>query len=84
MQSVYMGFHPGVPSADMLSFIDLNPLYDDCMYSALCYIIEQAKSFMLPSICIMFDKPLFVKTPDMARKVHLDNLLLLWMDSTLL
>ena len=72
MQSVCQGQHSGVARVDMLSIIDLNPSDEDCIFSTLVFVINQAKRFNIPTPNITFDQPLYVKAVDIAMKAELD------------
>lgn len=71
MQTVVGGVHPGVSTIDMLAIVDLNPSDDSCIYSTLLYIIEHAKSMKLPTACVTFDQPLYIKALDISMKAGL-------------
>lgn len=72
MQSVCNGSNPGSAAIDMLTIIDQNPSDDDCIYSTLLFVIDQAKALRLPCATITFDQPLFIKAVDIARAAKLN------------
>jgi len=72
MQSVCDGEHPGACHIEFLSLVDKNPADYDCIFSTLLYVSDQAKSLGLPSVCITFDQPLYVKALDVVFKAQLD------------
>jgi len=72
MQSVCQGTHPGACHIEFLSLVDRNPGDYDCMYSTLLYISDQARSMGLPTACITFDQPLYIKAVDVTLKAQLD------------
>lgn len=47
----------------ILPILDLSPSYDTC-YSTLLYIEGQASRLNLPSICVTFDQPLWLKAKE--------------------
>ena len=72
MQSVCDGEHPGACHVEFLSLVDKNPGDYDCIYSTLMYVSDQAKALRLPSVCITFDQPLYMKALDVVFKAQLD------------
>jgi len=72
MHSVCQGEHAGVSSVQMLSIVDLNPSDNDCIYSTLMFVINQAKLFGITMPNITFDQPLFIKAVDIAMKANLN------------
>ena len=79
MQSVCQGEHTGVSAVEMLSIIDLNPSDEDCILSTLVYVINQAKSFRIPTPNITFDQPLYIKAVDISMQANLDIVIRLGM-----
>jgi hypothetical protein len=71
MQAVVGGEHPGVSTIDMLAIVDLIPSDGSCIYSTLLPIIEHAKSLRLPTACVTFDQPLYIKALDISIKAQL-------------
>lgn len=72
MQKVCVGEHPGVSCVEMLSLIDLNPSDQDCIYSTLLFIHDQATALGLPTACITFDQPLYIKAVDIVMQSKLN------------
>ena len=52
--------------------MDLNTSDDDCIYSTLVYISEQAKQLKVSTPNITFDQPLYMKAVDIVPKAHLN------------
>ena len=44
-----------------LPIVDINPSDETCIYSTLAYIQKQAEYLSIPTICITFDQPLWLK-----------------------
>ena len=72
MQTVCTGNHPGVSTVEMLALIGLNPSDENCIYSTLLFVMEQAKAMKVPTACITFDQPLYIKAVDIAMQANLD------------
>ncbi len=56
----------------LLPIIDLSPSDDSCMYSTLMYIQGQAKQLNIPTPCITFDQPLWLKAVEIIRAKSLN------------
>jgi len=69
MQTVCQGEHLGVSGVEMLSVIDLSPSDDDCIYSTLSFVIQQAKMYGVITPCLTFDQPLYIKALDISKKM---------------
>ena len=54
------GFHP-VSEVRLLPIIDLNPNDLTCIHSTLLFVERQAKMLNIPTACITFDHPLYIK-----------------------
>ena len=48
-------------SNQSLPIIDLKPTDENCIYSTLLFIIEQAKNVSVDVPCVTFDQPLWLK-----------------------
>ena len=44
-----------------MPIVDLNPSDETCIYSTLAYIQKQAEHLSIPTVCITFDQPLWLK-----------------------
>ncbi|CAB4000917.1 Hypothetical predicted protein [Paramuricea clavata] len=51
----------------LLPIIDLNPSDESCIYSTLVYIEDQAEKLDIPTPCITFDQPLWLKATDIIK-----------------
>ena len=71
MQTVCCGNYNGFSTIEMLEIIDMNPSDDNCIYSTLLYVVEQAKSRLFSTPSLTFDQPLYVKAVDIAMKANL-------------
>ena len=55
-----------------LPIIDLNPNNENCIYSTLLFVIEQAKKIDIPVPCVTFDQPLWLKACGIIEEAGLD------------
>ena len=53
--------HPPKSEIFMLPLIDLNSSDETCIYSTLCFIIDQAAKLNIEEPCVTFDQPLWLK-----------------------
>ena len=67
MQQVSKGNYPGISEVSFLPIIDLHPNGKSCIYSTLLFVSEQAKSLMVPTPCITFDQPLWIKSMEIIK-----------------
>ena len=51
----------------ILPIIDLSPSDNTCIYSTLLYIQEQASRLNLPTACVTFDQPLWLKAIEIVK-----------------
>ena len=51
----------------LLPIIDLNPSDETCIYSTLTYIERQAEQLNIPTPCITFDQPLWLKATEIIK-----------------
>ncbi len=51
----------------LLPIIDLNPSDETCIYSTLIYIQRQAERLNIPTPCITFDQPLWLKAVEIIK-----------------
>ncbi|MES9882369.1 MAG: hypothetical protein ABW185_15970 [Sedimenticola sp.] len=58
----------------ILPIIDLNPNDDTCIYSTLLYIEKQAHRLNMPTACVTFDQPLWLKAMEIVTSKRLDNI----------
>ena len=56
----------------LLPIIDLSPSDDSCVYSTLVYIQGQAERLNIPTPCITFDQPLWLKAVEIIRAKSLN------------
>ena len=62
MQNTSQGYFPGASTVTFVPLIiDLKPTDENCLYSLLFFIKEQAKTLNIVTPCITFDQPLWVK-----------------------
>ena len=63
MQHIFCNDHNSSPKSEVLflPIIDLNPSDETCIYSTLNYVQTQARKLNIPSPCITFDQPLWIK-----------------------
>jgi len=72
MQTVCVGEHSPVSQLHMLPIIDLKPTDDNCIYSTLLFVINQARKFHESVPCVTFDQPLYIKAVDISTAAKLD------------
>lgn len=51
----------------LLPVIDLNPSDESCIYSTLIYVQKQAERLAIPTPCITFDQPLWLKATEIIK-----------------
>ena len=51
----------------MSPLIDLNPSDENCIYSTLLYITDQAKYLNIETPCVNFDSPLWIKVSEIVK-----------------
>jgi len=61
MQHVCVGEHPSVSEVHFLPIRDLNTSDNNCIYSTLAFIKQQAKQLNVVTPCVTFDQSLWVK-----------------------
>ena len=74
MQLLSSSPNPFQPSADvrMLPIIDLNPNNMSCMYSTLLFIEKEARNLNMPTACVTFDQPLWLKAVDIVHAMKMN------------
>ena len=73
MQDVTSGFSmQREDSINFLPIIDLNPSDENCIYSTLIFVIDQAKKINVKTPCITFDQPLWLKATGIIEEASLD------------
>ncbi len=68
MQHIFSG-QLSAPRSEilLLPIIDLNPSDETCVYSTLLYIQGQAERLNIPTPCITFDQPLWLKAVEIIK-----------------
>ena len=63
MQHIFSDNQDLPPKSEVLflPIIDLNPSDESCIYSTLVYVEHQARKLNIPTPCITFDQPLWLK-----------------------
>ena len=64
-------FHPAA-DIPMLPIIDLNPNNMSCVYSTLCFIEQQACKLNMPTACVTFDQPLYLKAVEIVLSCNMN------------
>ena len=64
MQTISTGDHSPPSKITMLPIINLDPGNYSCIYSVLMWIVDQARILNIPTACITFDQPLWLKALD--------------------
>ena len=72
MQTVCVGEHESPSEINMLPIIDLNPSDGTCVYSTLAFVSDQTRKMCLPTPCVTFDQPLYIKAVDVVAASVLD------------
>ena len=67
MQHVCVGDHPPLSEVQLLPILDLNPSDNNCIYSTLIFIEQQAKQLNIVTPCITFDQPLWLKAVEIIK-----------------
>ena len=69
MQHIFCDNQNCTPRSEVLflPIIDLNPTDETCIYSTLIYIESQAQKLNIPTPCITFDQPLWLKAVEIIR-----------------
>ena len=75
MQHVTRGNHPPKSKVYMLPVIDLKPTDENCMFSTLKYIENQARELNIPDACVTFDQPLWLLASEIidAKNLNIIN-----------
>ena len=63
--------HNPVSDVTLLPIVELNPNDHSCILSTLLYVIDQAKLLNVPTPCITFDQPLWLKAVEIAKAANL-------------
>ncbi|XP_065911780.1 uncharacterized protein [Dysidea avara] len=74
MQNAFSDCHVSSCKSEvlLLPIIDLSPSDDNCMYSTLIYIEDQAERLNIPTPCVTFDQPLWLKAVEMIQAKSLN------------
>ena len=67
MQNVTKGNYPGKSKIMYLPIIDLNPTKENCIYSTLLFIQDQAKILNIVTPYITFDQPLWLTAVEITK-----------------
>ncbi len=69
MQHIFSGNEQPHSKSEVLflPIIDLNPSDETCVYSTLIYIQSQAERLNIPTPCITFDQPLWLKAVEIIK-----------------
>ena len=69
MQQAFSSCHvsPSKSEVLLLPIIDLSPSDESCIYSTLIYIQRQAEQLNIPTPCITFDQPLWIKAVEIIK-----------------
>jgi len=71
MQSTCFGEHDPAAVVTFLPIIDLNPSDENCIYSTLLFVDQQAAKLNVQVPCITFDQPLWLKAVEIVRACKL-------------
>ena len=64
--------HPSKSTITTLPFIDLNPSDESCILSTIMYVIELARRKKIPTPCLTFDQPLWLKAVEIIKTKKLN------------
>ena len=67
MQKYLNGYHSGKATVTFLPIINLNPSNESCKYSTLVFVEQLAQQLNIPTPCITFDQPLFIKAFEISK-----------------
>ena len=67
MQKYLNGYHSGKATVTFLPIINLNPSNESCKYSTLVFVEQLAQQLNIPTPCITFDHPLFIKAFEISK-----------------
>jgi len=73
MQSACTGLHAPPAAIAMLPLIDMKPSDETCLYSTLLFVDSQARKLNMPTACITFDQPLWLKAVEITKAAALNN-----------
>ena len=71
MQHVNTGVHSPKSEFDFMPIIDLKSSEEDCLYSTLCFIAEQASRMNIPDPCVTFDQPSWIKSVKIVKSKNM-------------
>jgi hypothetical protein len=63
----------GISNVTLLPIVDLNPSDPTCIYSTLCFIVNQAHLLNVVTPCITFDQPLWIKAVEISKSSSLNE-----------
>lgn len=66
MSETSHGSHGSVAKINFEPLIDMNPGDETCIYSTLMYVDSKARKLKLPTTCVTFDQPLWLKAVDIC------------------
>ena len=74
MQHIFCDSQNSVSKSEILylPIIDLNPSDETCIFSTLLYIQRQARELNIPTPCITFDQPLWIKAVEIVKAKSLN------------
>ena len=72
MQHVNTGVHPPKSNIHFMPIIDLKSSDEDCLYSTLCFIADQATRLNIPDPCVTFDQPLWIKSVEIVKSKNMN------------
>ena len=67
MQKHLNGDYSGKATVTFLLIINLNSSDESCIYSTLLFVEQQARQLNIPTPCITFDQPLFIKAFEISK-----------------
>ena len=77
MTNISRGTYPGKSTIMFLPIIDLSPTDPTCIYMALEFVIDQAKSLNIRTPVLTFDQPLWLKATEIANCKSMNIVLIL-------
>ena len=75
MQKYLNGYHSGKATVTFLPIINLNPSNESCKYSTLVFVGQLAQQLNIPTPCITFDQPLFIKAFEMSKAKSMNKVI---------
>jgi hypothetical protein len=67
MQHLCSGDHASTSEMRLRPIIDLNPFDENCIFTTLFFVVQQAERLNIETPCITFDRPLWLKARELVQ-----------------